>query len=230
MRTIWATTVLVVMMGATAAACSDGAVTEPDASNDAATEPDARFVPTDSSRGESLTPDDPARLVRGPQSYETLEGKVVDVADGWKDTKRNEVCAPLESTDGRIRCLPLANVAIWRPDRDLIYRYADAECSGSRKAALVPATVKVAPKLMRAPYRSDTTQYEVHAIAKSASRDYYVFDHCVRERDGGPDGATVEIDSGACGQCVRVTAPAGTDVYTTSDELRPSEFGSFTAY
>lgn len=227
MRTIGA--MVGAMVLAVVCGCSDAAISEPDASSDASVK-DAPSVPTDSARGDTLTPDDPARLVRGPQTYETIEGKPVDVADGWRDTRRNEVCSPFESTDGRIRCLPVANVAIWRPDRDLIYRYADAECNGARKAVLVPSTVKTAPKLMRAPYRSDTTQYEVHAIAKSASRDYYVFDHCVRERDGGPDGATVETDSGACGQCVKVTAPTGTDVYTSSAELAPSEFGSFTVY
>lgn len=227
MRTIWATAVLVAMMGATVAACSDGAVTEPDASTDAAAEPDTRFVPTDSSRGDSLTPDDPARLVRGPQTYEDLTGKAISLADGWKDTKRNEVCAPFLSTDGEIRCLPLAETAVWRADDELVYRYADAECNGTRKAVLVPANVKNVPKYLRAPYRSAETQYEVHKVTKSATRDYYAFDFCVR--DAGADSA-VQVDGAACGQCVRVTAPAGTDVYTTTEEIRPSEFGSFTRY
>lgn len=209
-------------------ACSEaGVVVEP---TDAGQEPDSRTPQYDSSRGDAVAPLDPQRLVRGPQSYKGKDGAPVTVADGWKDTKRNEVCTPLPSTDGATRCLPLEGVIPWREPMEYVQTYADAACSPTQKAVVVGADWKVSPKYLLSPYEGESVRFAVSPIAKSATRELYVFDFCASSRDGGVDAQRKDAASPDCNACRKVAVPAGQDLYVESGEVAPAEFGEFRVY
>lgn len=213
------------------------------ASNPGTGAPDASVEPYDggplpqfdSSFADAFAPLDPARLVQGPVSYKDKTGKAISDPAGWTDKQRSEVCAPMESTDGAFRCLPLEGAAPWRDllMRDTVQTYADSACSFSQAAVVIDGSWKTAPKYMIAPYQSDTIQYSLFELQKSTSRDVYVFDFCRSSYDdaGLPSDAGARSDAAPtdCQVCRKVTVPSGSDLYV-GKEVEPSKLGEFRRY
>lgn len=204
---------------------------------DASVEPVDGGPPTqyDSSFADAFAPLDPARLVQGPVTYKDKTGKAISDPAGWTDKQRSEVCAPMESTDGAFRCLPLEGAAPWRDllMRDTVQTYADPACSFSQAAVVIDGSWKTPPKYMIAPYQSDTVQYALFSLEKSASRDVFVFDFCRSAFDdaGLPSDAGARSDAAPadCQVCRKVTVPAGSDLYV-GKEIEPSKLGEFRRY
>jgi hypothetical protein len=194
------------------------------------------FVDYDSAVGDAFAPKDPSRLIRGPQSYRDRTGAEVKVADGWKDTKRNEVCAPFLAGDRSLRCFPLEAVESWsltvfEASTNGRARFADADCT--RPAVVVDGAWKVPPKYLRIAYDGPSAHHAIAPVSKSTAREYFEGPVCDVIPDGGARDAA-PTDAG-CGECRRVAVPAGSEVYATGEsgyrgELPASEFGEMVRY
>jgi hypothetical protein len=235
MRSVAAVLGAVLLAGGLVFGCSVTPTEEPPADGGQVAD-GGGFVPWDAMRGDALAPVDPSRLVRGPQTYRDRTGAEVKVADGWRDTKRAEVCAPFLAGDGEVRCFPLEGTEAWSltvfdASTNGRARFADADCT--KPAVVADASWKVPPKYARIAYGAPTPHHAIAPVSKSTAREYYEGPVCDVIPDGGARDAA-PTDAG-CGECRRMTLPAGSELYVVGEngyrgELPPSEFAEFVVY